>query len=51
MNHNMSVEDMVGFSPYGEPGRGQYSQDNPSNLCTAELAADYVIKALGEKCI
>ena len=43
-----AVKDMEGFCAYGQPGQGQYSKDNLSSQRLAEVAAAYVMKALGE---
>ena len=42
-------KDIEGFSSYGEPGPGQYATDSLLSYRTAEIAAMYVMKSIGEK--
>ena len=44
-----TFKDITGFSAYEKPGQGDYSRNNLLSHTTADIAATYVIKALGEK--
>ena len=49
MDRSISKDHVAGFLPSGKPGLGQYSKDSLTSRATAEIAVNYVIKALGEK--
>ena len=43
-----ACKDVTGFSPYEKRGQGQYSRDNLMSHSAADIAATYVVKALGK---